>query len=205
MQANEVKEKTSGRADHRRKIPVSVNEIHSHRCPGCSALVQGDEIFCPGCGRSLKPRPANLISLKEALLFGAILVLIALAIAPVWPKEQIYGKSIHLLVNLGANLPSTRGEAAAFRQQMMNIVQLYQGINVLHNITLSVFGLLLGLHAIQARKYNLGFSNKVWVILGLLLLVFPAVNLIVAWSMFLTPGVLGTVAASIMVILAGVA
>ena len=203
MQANQVREKPPKRANRNSLQTAPLNEVNGRRCPYCKAEVPSEALACHSCGRLLKPGTAGLISLKDTLLFGAILLLVAMAIAPVWPKEQIYGKSIQFLVHLGLVLPSNASEAANFRQQMMNVVQLYQGLNLLHYITISAFILLFGIHAIRMRKQALGYSNTVWVVLGLLLLVFPAVNLVISWSMFLSPGVLGTAIASIVVLFAG--
>ena len=203
MQANQVREKPPKRANRNSLQPAPLKEVNGRRCPYCAAAIPSGAAVCHSCGRLLIPGTAGLISLKDTLLFGAILLLVAMAIAPVWPKEQIYGKSIQFLVHLGLLLPSTASEAALFRQQMMNVVQLYHGLNLLHYITISAFILLFGIHAIRMRKQALGYSNTVWVVLGLLLLVFPAVNLVISWSMFLSPGVLGTAIASIVVLFAG--
>jgi hypothetical protein len=150
----------------------------------------------------LQYRDARLVSLRDSLLFGAILLLVALAIAPIWPKEQVYGESIQFLVKLGAALPGSPGEAAFFRDRMMNVVDLYQGLNLLHYLLIFLLIFLYGIHLYRLRKQAPGFRGTVWFVLGALLLVFPAVNLALSWSMFLNPGVLGTALASVLVLVA---
>lgn len=204
MQSNQVIEKPPKRANRsqHRKIPVS--EMSKNNCPHCSAMVLEGASFCQNCGRPLGTAAVSGISgLKEILLFGAILLLVSLAATPVWPEGQIYGKSIQFLLNHGVSLPNNPAEATALRQQMMTIVQLYQGVKLLHNIAISAFILLFGAHLFRRSKHSKGYTNKIWVVLGLLLLVFPIVNLILSWSMFLSPGVLGTVAAALITVFAG--
>jgi hypothetical protein len=203
VQANQVREKPPKRSNRSTQRNIPVSETSRSRCPHCSALIQDEDLICKSCGRLLIPGSTGLSGLKETLLFGAILLLISLAVTPVWPGEQIYGKSIQFLVHHGVSLPGNAGEAALFRQQMMNVVQLYQGINLLHYVTVSAFILLFGIHLIRMRKQLAGHGNTVWVVLGLLLLVFPIVNLVISWSMFLSPGVLGSSVAAIIVLIAG--
>jgi hypothetical protein len=203
VQANQVREKDPKRTTRRFPQPVQARELNGKRCPFCSVAIQSQITICPSCGRPLKSGNSGLVSLKDALLFGAILLLVSMAIAPVWPKEQIYGKSIQFLLQLGWVIPKTPDGAAAFRHQMMNVVQLYQGINLMHYIFISAFVYLYVIHLFLISRQAFGYSNKVWIILGLLLMIFPAVNLVVSWSMFLSPGVLGTALASIFVVIAG--
>jgi hypothetical protein len=144
-----------------------------------------------------------VIGLKDTLLFGAMMLMVALVFAPVWPKEQIYGKSILFLVQMGAVIPSSPGAAASFRQQMMNVVQLYQGLNLLHYLFLSAFILFFVVHLFRIHRKLPGYKDSTWISLGLLLMIFPAVNLVLSWSLFLSPGVLGTALAAIAMVISG--
>jgi hypothetical protein len=177
--------------------------VNVKKCHYCAETIALDAVLCRYCGRPQVRRDPEVISLKDSLLFCAILLLVALAVAPVWPGDQIYGRSIAFLAQSGILLPGSTAEAARYRDLMMNIVQLYQGLNVLHYIMIVVFILLFASHWLRTHKQMESYTNRVWIVLGLLLLIFPAVNLVISWNMFLTTGVIGTLVASLVVVLAG--
>jgi hypothetical protein len=145
-----------------------------------------------------------LISLQDSLIFFAILLLIALVLAPVWRSDQIFGSAIIFLRKLGLFLPGSVAEAAQYRSFVTRIINVYQSLNIVYYLTISMVAFLFIVNRIRLSSGIPTFSNKVWMVLGIALLVFPIANLVISLNMFLTAGVIGTTLAAIIVICAGV-
>jgi hypothetical protein len=159
---------------------------------------------CSVCGSELLAEDLGTISLKDTLLFFAVLLLIAINIAPVWSSDQIYGKAIFFLQRLGIFLPESVGEAAQYRSLLSNVIDIYQSLNVIYYLLIALIAFLFIFNYVRGKQKAAGFPRITWLILGFALLVFPLTNLAISWSMFFTPGVLGTTIAAFIVIFAGI-
>jgi len=172
-------------------------------CTTCGSPVQDRASRCSACGNQLVWETTSLISLQDTLLFFAVMLLIALVLAPVWPGDQIFGKAIFFLRSLGFFLPETLSEAEKYRSMVSNVIGVYHTLNIVYYLTIALVTFLLVFNRVRVSRGLPGFDKRVWLVLGLALLVFPFANLVISWNMFLTPGVIGTTIAALIVLFAG--
>jgi hypothetical protein len=188
--------------------PVLIRSFHTDAsqriCLACNSPVQPGANRCNTCGNPLTWEETAAVSLKDTLLFFAILLLIALNIAPVWSSDQIYGKAIFFLQRLGVFLPESLTEAEQYRSMVSGVIDIYHTLNLVYYLTIALIVFILIFDRIRDKRGFPSFNRRIWLFLGSALLVFPLTNLVISWNMFMTPGVIGTTIASLIVIFAGV-
>jgi predicted nucleic acid-binding Zn ribbon protein len=179
-------------------------ETSTRTCLVCGTFVQLDESRCNVCGHELSREVTASVSLKDTLLFFAVLLLVALNIAPVWSSDQIYGKAIFFIQKLGIILPKSASEAEQYRSMISNVINVYHTLNLVYYITIALVAFLFIFDWMRGKQGFVGFPKVVWLILGLALLLFPFANLVVSWNMFFSPGVIGTSIAAFIILFAGI-
>lgn len=177
---------------------------NTYPCSTCGSLVQYGLSRCSVCGSEIVREETASISLKDTLLFFAILLLIALNIAPVWSSDQIHGKAIFFLQRLGVLLPESLSEAARYRSMISSVIDVYHTLHLVYYLTIALLAFLFVFDRVRVKQGFTGFPRKIWLFLGFVLLVFPLINLVVSWSMFFTPGVIGTIIAALIILFAGI-
>jgi hypothetical protein len=145
-----------------------------------------------------------MIRLPDTIIFFAILLLVALNIAPDVNSDVINSKAIDFLSNYGYILPRTISEASHYRQVFWNLTELYKILNVFHYIILlSIIGFFL-VNWFRMKGNHTRLSGKTWILFGLLLLVYPVANLFLSWQLVFSIGMVGTIFASFLIIFSGI-
>ena len=182
-----------------------VPEVSVKSCPNCSHPIPVEALQCHLCRHTFHvPRP-KMVSLRGIIIGVGVVGMLALAIAPVWPAERVYGKVINLLAGWGvAPLSIAVHEPGLFRELIGWVLKVYLGLHAIHYLAIvGVIGLLV-VNWFKTKQLAPGNHRKLWVLLGILLLVFPAANLLISWHLFLMPGVLGTALVALLVLAMGV-
>jgi hypothetical protein len=174
-------------------------------CPYCSHQNAAEARQCLYCRHPLNGQPSEFISWRGIVLSIGVVGILILSMAPVWPAGRIFGKAINLLGDWGVSpLSFSIHEPGQFHEMIGWVLNIYQGLHAIHFVAiLAMIGLLV-VNWFTSRQLTPGSQRKAWLLLGILLLLFPAANLLISWRLFLMPGVLGTAIASLLVMAVGV-
>lgn len=206
LSENEHIEQDPSRANSKSAIKnSSLPLVEEVVCPHCQKRISDKSTSCPYCGISLNIPPSEgMIRLPDTIIFFAILLLVALNIAPDGNSDVIHSKAIDFLSNYGYILPRTISEASHYREVFWNLLELYEILNIFHYIILlSIIGFFL-VNWFRMKGNRTRLSGKTWILFGLLLLVFPVAKLFLSWQLVFSIGMVGTIFASLLIIFSGI-
>ena len=159
--------------------------------------------------KSISKMPNDLVKrLRLALLIVSSIFLFLTTLAPVWNSS--YEVRTEIATNIMGSLIDDN-KAMTFQEfedmatQKINVAMgKYLAALQLHKIIVMISVAFVVVDVISSRLMNKQLPKVIFLVIGIILLIFPTINLFLSWSLFVVPGMLGTIVGAVFYIIIGI-